>query len=131
MAVIPPVVRHMLVCDDVTTNPLNASKVNLIGLTTYVQARGAFPVLTPQLCVYLQFTNGRGVGRVQVRVREAATNRLLVGSRLHWVAFPNSPLPVHGMVFRVRNCVFLQPGLCHVEFCVDGKTVAVEPLMVR
>jgi hypothetical protein len=131
MAVIPPVVRHILVCDDVLRNPENPSKIDIQGLVSSIQALGDFPILVPLLCVFVQFTNGRGIGRVQVAIRLADSEGLVSGSKSHSVKFPFNPLTVHGITFRLLDCIFTQSGLYHIEFCVDEKPIAVEPLLVR
>ena len=69
--------------------------------------------------------------RTQVVIREADTGRPVAGNRPHQVAFPADPLPVHGMVIRLLDCVFPRPGLYHVEFRFEGEVIAHEPLLVR
>jgi hypothetical protein len=131
MAVIPPVVRHMLLCDDVTRNPDNPEKVSLIGLTSVVRAVEDFPILVSQLCVYLVFTNGRGSATIQIVIREAETGRKVTGGHPHRVKFAGDPTRVQGLILRLRDCVFPEPGLYQVELHVDEKAVAEEPLLVR
>ena len=48
-------------------------------------------------------------------------NRHGLGNRLH----------VHGIVFRVRGCVFPNPGLYWVEFRHESVALGREPLLVR
>ena len=132
MATIPPVVRHMILCDEVTSDP-TTERINLLGLVTSIESRAAspFPLRYPQLCAYLQMTNGRGSGVVQLLIRLADSEWLVSGSSPHRVRFPNDPLLVHGMVLRLLNCPFPQPGLYIVEVRFEGQVIANEPLLVR
>ncbi len=133
MAVIPPVVRHMLVCDDVTRDPDNPERLNVLGLISAIDSGEdpPFPLRHPQLSIFLQMTNGRGSGMAQVLIREADTDQFVSAGRPHRVTFPKEPLLVHGAVFRLLGCLFPRAGLYYVEFWFDGEVIAEEPLLVR
>ena len=133
MIAIAPVVRHMLLCDDVVEAPAGSGKVNLVGLITSIESRldPPFPLNHPSLCVYVQMTNGRGRADVQVLIRLVESDRPVSGIRPRAVAFPPEPLPVHAMLFRILECRFPKPGLYQVEFRVGDQVLAQEPLLVR
>ena len=133
MIAIAPVVRHMLLCDDVVELPAGSGKVTLVGLVTNIESRlePTFPLIHPSLCVYVQMTNGRGRADVQVLIRQVDSDRVVSGIRPRAVDFPTQPLRVHGMLFRILDCAFPTPGLYQVEFRVGDQVLAHEPLLVR
>jgi len=133
MSDLAPVVRHMLLCDDVRPDSNNAENVNIQGHVTRIRSRDQppFPLRHPSLCVYVVLSGGRGEGEFQIAVREADTDQVVFTSPGYRVAFPTDPLAVVGLIFRVRDCPFPRPGLyvVHLEFNV--RSLAQEPLVVR
>lgn len=128
-----PVVRHMLVCDGVRPNTPNALRLDIQGLVHVIRAvpHGQFPAMHPELCVYLLLTGDVGTGRARVDVIEADTGASVFESVEHEIIHPQNRLHVHGIVFRVRGCVFPSPGLYWVEFRHERVTLGREPLLVR
>lgn len=131
MAILPPVVRHMVLCDDVQQGP--SGKHNVMGVTSFIrsEAEPPYPHSHPLLCVFLLLTIGRGTGSVRILVRHAASGEEIAGTSLRTLNFPRDPLQVHSLVFRVLGCRSPEPGLYYVEFEVDGKPIATEPLLLR
>jgi hypothetical protein len=133
MADIPPVVRHMLLCDDVRPNPDDPHKPDIIGLLNRIESESdpAFPLRYPVFCVYLRLTGGRGSGHFKIVVREADTDRLIFNGRLFKITFPGDPLAIGGLMIRVRDCVFSRAGLYWVRLVHQGRTLAQESLLLR
>src|SRR4051812_1776163 len=115
---IDPVVRLMLLCDEVRTDPGMAHKVNVFGLVSSLLSRQEppFPLVHPQLCVLLQVSGGRGEGDGRIVVRHADADRVAFTSAGHRLSFGPDPLAVVGIVFRIRDGTFAEAGLYWVEF---------------
>jgi hypothetical protein len=41
------------------------------------------------------------------------------------------PLEVVGITFRLRNCLYPEPGLYWVQFWYNGQMISQQPLMLR
>jgi hypothetical protein len=108
-------------------------KLDLRGLVYTITSspRGVFPFTHPEFCVYLVLTGGVGTGRCQVIVVEGDTGQHLFGSPEHQLTYPANRLLIRSVVFRLRRCVFPQPGLYWVEFHHEGMPLQSEPLIVR
>jgi hypothetical protein len=80
-ASIDPVVRLMVVCDDVAPNTDNPNKTDLRGVlsTLTVDPDESFPAVLEQMCVFLIMTSGRGTGRGQIVVVAAETDAPVFG----------------------------------------------------
>ena len=77
MALPPPVVRHMLLCDDVIPDPSNPKKLLIVGLTSRIRPTG-LPFRLRKLTVYVELSNGRGSGQAWVDVVEANTGEIVL-----------------------------------------------------
>jgi len=130
---IDPVVRHMLLCEDVRPEPNRPNKVDVLGMIGKVEAVGepAFPMRLPILCVYLEVAGGRGTGQARIDCRHADSGRRVFSSLTHTVTFPPDPLAVRSLLFRIRNCTFPAPALYWVQFWYNNRTLAEQPLVVR
>src|SRR5689334_7418413 len=125
-ASIDPVVRLMVVCDNVVPNPDNSNKTDLQGVlsTLTVDANESFPVILEQMCVFLIMTSGRGTGRGRIVVVDAETGADVFGCHPDEMAFGNDPLERVGKIFRLLNCRFPSAGQYRVEFRYNGKALA-------
>jgi hypothetical protein len=128
-----PIVRHMLLCDDAQPDPGSPRKVNVCGLVSIIQPEPdiPFPLSHPELCVYLQVTGGRGAGQGRIVAVRADTDQVVFASAAHPITFGPDPLAVLGIVFRIQDCVFPEPGLYWIQFRFNGKTIAYQPLLVK
>jgi len=128
-----PVVRHMLLCDDVQADPLNPHKVNILGLISSVfpQQGADYPLCAPEFCVFIQASGARGTVALQVLVEDPETERIIFEGDPHPVEFGHDPLMVRGIYFRVRNCVFPKPGLYWVGIRFDGRPLCKQPLVAK
>lgn len=130
---IPPVVRHMLLCEDVEPAVEAPHKLNIFGLVgTLRPAEGeVYPLKHPQLTVLLLLTGGRGTGQGQVVAIEADTEDVVWKSPLRTMKFGQDPLALTGALFRILDCVFPRPGLYWIQFWYDGQPLAEEALQAR
>ena len=133
MADIDPVVRQMILCDDVVPNARSPLKHDTCGLIHSVIADtpGQLPVVLPVLCVYLQLTGGRGTGAVQVVATEADTGDPVFASPAYTVTYPPDPLLVVPLMIRILNCRFPRTGLYWIEFRHSGRELMRQPVGVR
>lgn len=133
MASIPPVVRHLIVCDDVTQAGAPAPNLTVKGLIHAIRLKPGvgFPFRHPGLTVFVQFSGGVGTGLVQVAVVTADDETAVYESDPTPLTHPTDRHQVGGVVFRVLDCVFPRPGLYWVEFRYDGLLVQREPVIVR
>ena len=70
MAGLLPVVRHLLVCEDLIYDPANPQQLTIRNLLGNIRSvsHPPYPLLYPQLCVYVQLTECRGAGEVRLRI---------------------------------------------------------------
>ncbi len=131
---LPPLVRHMLLCEDVGRDPANENRIAIFGLTSIIRSLEAppFPLTFPLLCVYLVLTDGRGEGEGQIVAVAANEDAPVFASPRHHFDFTGtSPLDILAATFRIRDCIFPRAGLYWIEFRYNGQTIAREPLVVR
>lgn len=133
MALVPPVVRHMLLCEEARRRTDAPSKIDLLGVVSAISGKDDtdYPLVQPRLCVFLQMTNGRGEAEVAIHIRVEETGQLVSGSPTHRYTFGHDPLAVSGMFFNLNNVRFPHPGLYSVELIVSGQVIAREPLLLR
>lgn len=133
MATIPPIVRQMVICDDVQPAAGDRPRMNVLGVTHNIRAKPgqSFPLRHPGLCAYLVLTGGVGTGRVQLRVSEAVTGDDLFGSAVHDINHPPARHEIAAVILRIKDCVFPRPGLYWVELHHDGVMIRREPVTVR
>ncbi|MBX9623746.1 MAG: hypothetical protein K2X82_08020 [Gemmataceae bacterium] len=133
MATIPPIVRQMLVCEDVRVGGNGRPGVDVLGLAHVIGPRPgeSFPLPYPGLCVYLRLSGGVGTGRAFLRLVEADTDDEVIRTPEFEVAHPPDRHRAAGVIVRPVGCVFPRPGLYWVEFYHDGLLLRQEPLTVR
>ena len=128
-----PVVRYLIVCDDVVADPLNPRKINLLGLisTIWSQEFPPFPVIQREFCVFVQLTECRGRGLARVEVTHADSGNAVTRTSARSITFGNDPLAVVGIVFRIRECLFSSAGLYVVRFWYNDVVLAEQPILLR
>jgi hypothetical protein len=129
---VSPTVRVMIVCDGVLTDPRNPKRVTLVNLVSSIRPTGepAYPHRQAELGVFVQLTECRGPGRVRVEIGAADSDEVVFSTPDRLVAFPNDPLGVHGLRFRILRCRFPAPGLYWVEFWYDNRELARQPIVL-
>lgn len=132
MAVLP-VVRYLMVCEDVRPDPDNPNRVDLIGVTSAVRSvrPPPFPCWVPSFAVFIELTGCRGSVDGQVRLVDADRTLAVTGSPEHAIGLPDDPLEVVNIVFRLLKVRFDNPGLYWVQFFCAGQLLHQVPLLVR
>ncbi len=132
MAGLTPVVRYLIVCEDVVVDPHNANCVTLVNLISFIQARDhPFPLRFPELCVYLQLRGCRGPGDGRIQVVFADTETLVFSTSTRQLPLGTDPLELVSFSFRIRGGLFPEPGMYQVQFWYNGEVLAQEFLIVR
>lgn len=133
MSEVLPTVRYLIICEDVQTDPSNSRRVTLVGLISAIRSvdQPAFPLLYPELCVFLQLTECRGPADGRIEVQQADSGQIVFRTRTRTIPFASDPLEVVGATFRLRNCLFQQPGLYWVQFWYNEQMIAQQPILLR
>ncbi|MCI0640243.1 MAG: hypothetical protein L0Y70_14315 [Gemmataceae bacterium] len=131
-----PVVRYMLLCDDVHKDPKKPSCTHIDCLMGNIVSLEdpPFPLLREKVCIYLALTEGHGRGVAQIRVAyvDSEPEQLLFGSPEHDLDFTgHSPLELLGVVFRLKDCPFPQAGRSSVQFWYNHQKVEECPLRLK
>ena len=118
---IPPIVRQMVVCDDLSTDLSKSKRIDAFGLAHSITPTlgSQYPVKHPQLSVFLLLTGGVGSGRIQIRIRSEESDTINAASEVHEIENPVARNEVAGVIVRIKNCVFDKPGFYWVEFVYD------------
>ncbi len=133
MSEVLPIVRYMILCEDVQTDPDNPRRVTIVGLISAIQglAQPPFPLLFRELCIFLQITECRGPAEGRIEILHADSGQVVFRTRTRTLLLGSDPLEVVGVTFRIRNCLFLEPGLYWVQFWYDGEMIAQQSLLLR
>ncbi len=133
MSVLNPVVRHLVPCMDIRTEPRYPGSATLVGVITTLRSTSTppFPTQMPELCVYAVVTECRAPGAVRIDIEEADTSQIVSRSPSLRAPFPNDPLRVHGLRFRLRNCSFPDAGLYWVKLLFENHVIAQQPILLR
>jgi hypothetical protein len=132
MAVIAPVVRHMIVCEEVILDPVDPRRITFVNLLSTISAPsgGAFPLTVPLLSAFLWIAGGRGTGTVKVVVLQGNTGHAVFTSASQTIHHPVNPLQAATMIFRIRRCVFPLPGLYYFQFLHDDRVLSEQAVVV-
>jgi Family of unknown function (DUF6941) len=132
MSEVHPTVRYLILCENVRINP-SGSQVSLDNLVSVLRAHGnpPFPMVRPELCVFVQLVECRGTGKIAVRLVEADSESVLFQTPDRTVVLGNDPLAIKGLSFRIRNCPFPAAGLFLVQFLYNDEVLAEQTLLVR
>jgi hypothetical protein len=127
-----PVIRNLIVCEEIVEDPNNAKRISLVNLIHRIRAleEPPYPLLYRQLCVYVQLTGCRGPAEVKVEIREADTDTAIVETRPRTVRFPDNPLSLHGLRFRILDCRFPAAGLYWVRFWYENEMLVQQPIVL-
>ena len=133
MSQVHPVVRYLILCEDVQTDPETPRRVSLLGVISAIRSveQPPFPVLYRELCVFLQLTECRGAAEGRIEIQHADSGQVLFRTRTRTIPFGSDPLEVIGATFRIRNCLFPGPGLYWVQFWYNEQMLAQQSLLLR
>jgi hypothetical protein len=108
-----PHAKAMVLCEDVNRHP-DQGTIDLLGVRTTIEAE-SFPSRHRQLSVYLEMTCHEGVVPGFINAMNAQTEEEVFRGPTHSIRFPN-PLVIIPVLFRMRNCLFPEPGLYWIQF---------------
>src|SRR3972149_2521740 len=99
---VKPIVRYMLLCDDWRLNPYNNRRVTIVGLISNINAldRSSYPLIYPEMCVFLALTECRGQGEGQIVCIFEETGEKIFETTKRPITFGSDPLEVAGGFFR-------------------------------
>jgi len=119
-------VRHLLLCDEVRTDPNNYQRIDVLGLMTSIRSTAVppLPVVRPVLCALVLLTGGPGSGTLLLRIVHEQTGRIIFRSLPRSVRFVGDAEAVRGAVFRVRDCSLPMAGLYWVEVIFADAIIA-------
>jgi hypothetical protein len=128
-----PIVRYMTVSDDLQVNSSNPRLLDVIGLLygIHAQAHEPFPLIYPQLCVFLALTDCRDAGECWLECVNDNNGQRVFRSGRHRISFGDDPLQVIGVRFRFTDCRFPTPGMYAVQFWYNGAFVEQKYVRVR
>jgi hypothetical protein len=133
MSQVHPTVRYLIVCEDVQVDPDDPRRITLIGLISAIRSveQPPFPLLYPEICVFLQLTQCRGPADGRIEIQHADSGSVVFRTRTRTIPLGNDPLEVVGATFRIRNCLFQEAGLHWVQFWYNEQMIAQQPLLLR
>ncbi len=133
MADVPPVVRYVIPCEAIETDPDDPRKITLRGIVSAIRSLGEppFPLRRREFRVFVMLTECRGRGDVGIKIVQADTGQVVKQIAKRNVDFGNDPLEVHGLRFRLRNCEFPEAGLYWIEFWYNDRAITQQALVLR
>ena len=129
----PPVIRDMILCEEIVRDPDHPRRISLLGLLSNINSLDdvPYPLLFPEICVFVQMTQCTGVNDIGVRIEFPDTGNPVFQTKTYPHSFGNDPLAIHGLSFRIKNCSFPEPGLYSFEFCYNDSAKATRYLLLR
>jgi hypothetical protein len=111
----------------------NPRRVTLVGLISAIRSveQPAFPLFYQEICVFLQLTECRGAAEGRIEIQHADSGQVVFRTRTRTIPFGNDPLEIVAVTFRLRNCLFQEPGLYSVQFWYNEQMIAQQPLLLR
>lgn len=133
MSEVHPVVRYLILCDDVETDPASPGRVTLVRVLSAIRPaeEPPYPYEYPEFCVYMDITECRGPAEGRIEVHNADTEETVFQTRTRTIPFRSNPLDIQGLFFRLRKCRFTKPGLYWVQFWYNEQMIAQQPLLLR
>ena len=133
MSQVHPSVRYLILCEDVQAEPESSRRVTLVGLISAIRSleQPPFPLLYREICIFLQLTECRGPADGRIELHHADSGQVVFRTRTRTIPFATDPLEVVGVTFRLRNCLFQEPGLYLVQFWYNEQMIAQQPLLLR
>ncbi len=125
-----PVVRYMVVCEDIDISGKQISLFNLI-LNMISKEDPPYPVIRQETCVFVVLTEARGKGEFFLRIVQADTSLEVFSTKIRSHDFGKDPLRAHGLPFRLRHCRFPGPGLYWIQFWFNNSLLAQQDLFAR
>ncbi len=133
MVNIDPIVRHMILADNVSTDSRTPPKIGVHGLIQIVHLTEPvrYPATISTLCVLLVLAGGRGKGIGQIIAVDSESDQPLFGSLSHEITYSPDPLEPVTVVFRINECKIPEQGMYWIQFWHNGNRLAEQPFIVR
>lgn len=127
-----PIVRYMLLCEGWEFSSLRR-RITIIGLLSNIAADEdpSFPLVVPELCVFLALTEARGRGEGCIVCIDEAEGTPIFATPPRSIDFADDPLDVIGLPFRIQDCPFPRAGMYVIQFFYDGVVLDERPLRLR
>lgn len=122
-----PLSLAMVICDAVYRDPATG-KMTILGTFTALHAR-EFPLVVPQITVYLALTDARGKVPLKFLLIDADEDRDPVYRQELEVDFPD-PIAVMDLVLMLGGVVFPLPGEYRLQLHADGEFVIERRIVV-
>lgn len=81
--------------------------------------------------MFVQLTECRGNASCRIEIQHADTGQVVARTKPRIMSLPSDPLEVYGMSFRIRNCLFLTPGLYSVQLWYNEHVIEQQHLILR
>jgi hypothetical protein len=125
-----PMLRSLIVCDRVETDPRNHKRLNVFGIVTNLRMT-KFPGLAEELHILALLSDCRGQGTGYVEIVHADSETTILRTVETPIRFGGDPLMVHGVRTKLQECVFGQPGLHWVRFVFDNQLLGETPIVLK
>ena len=124
-----PDVLALLVCDQIITDRLTG-KQSLIGMFSTIHS-ARYPVVHPQLAVYVALTDGRGKTPLTIRIVDADDNRPPLVQGTGVVEF-RDPRMIANLALQFHGLRFPEPGHYRVQlYCKESLLREARLMLVK
>jgi len=132
MAAPPPIVRYLIVCERVQSDPNNPRKVSAINLIGNINTTSGavYPVHLQEMTVLCLLTEGRGAVRIRIEISQDHEPPIYRGSD-QTIAFGPDVLGLTATRFRIRDLIIPTTGVYDVKLYIDGTEIASQPMRAR
>jgi hypothetical protein len=134
MADIPlPIVRYLIVCDDILTDPQRPGKPTLVGLICLLapQVDPPYPFTLNRMSVFVVLTEGRDSGTCELMLVFEETGEVVWKTRSLPLTFGPDPVALRGVIFRDHNVLFPSRGVYAVQFWYNDHLLAQQTIVAR
>jgi hypothetical protein len=134
MADVPlPIVRYMIVCDDLLTDSERPTKPIIVGLICLLtpDTDPPYPFWLGQMCVLLILTEGRGTGICELRLVFEETEEVVWQTSRLPLVFGPDPVALRGVLFRDHHVPFPSQGVYAVQFWYNEQLLAQQTIVAR
>jgi len=130
---VEPVVRQMILCEEVERDPDNPRRINIMGLmnTVIVPPDEPMPFLLRQIAVYLLLAGGRGPATLSLSAYQAESEEMVYETAGRSVDLGQDPLRAHGLIHRMQDVGIHERGVYCIRFRYNGREIAEQFFEVR
>jgi hypothetical protein len=123
----------MILCNNWQLDPMSANRVNIFGLLSNIDSHyaPAFPMVHPDLCVFLSLTEVRSEGTARIKCVHEETGELAFQTSEIPIRGGDDPLAIIGVPIRIRQCRFPRSGIYSIQFWYNDEMVQECPLRLR